>query len=74
MEALGAEHIPYMLVFNGAMYKKAPLDYMQNYCFAANSLQQIVIAKGFNEHVLSVIKFEDSSVKFGSIKMLIRKG
>lgn len=63
-----------MQVFNGAMYKKAFLDYLQNYCFAANSLQQIVIAKGFNEHVLSVIKFEGSSVKFGSIKMLIRKG
>lgn len=57
-----------MLVFSEAMYKKALLDYLQNYCFAANSLRQIVIAKGFNEQVLSVIKFEDSSVKFGSIK------
>lgn len=74
IEALGAEDIHYMLVFKGAMYKKALLDYLQNYCFAANSLQQIVIAKGFNEHVLSVIKFEDSSAKFGSIKMLIKKG
>lgn len=74
IEALGAEHVRYVLVFNGAMYKKALLDYLQNYCFAANSLQQIVIAKGFNEHVLSVRKFEDRSVKLRSIKMLIKKG
>lgn len=47
IEALGGEHICYMVVFKGAMYKKALLDYLQNYCFAANSLQQIVIAKGF---------------------------
>lgn len=71
---LGTEHVHYVLVFNGVTYKKALLDHLQNYCFATNSLQQIVIAKGFNEHGLSVIKFEDSSVKLRSIKSLIRKG
>lgn len=44
------------------------------YRFAVHSLQQIVIAKGFNEQVLSVIKFKDGSVKLRGIKMLVRKG
>lgn len=60
---LRTEHVRLMLVFSGVPHKKALLDHRQNYCFAVNSLQQIAIAKGFNEHVLSVIKFEDSSVK-----------
>lgn len=70
---LGTEHVHCVLVFNGVTYKKALLDHLQNYCFAVNSLQQIVIAKVFNEHVLSVIKFKDRSVKLRSTKMFVRK-
>lgn len=70
---LGTDRVHWMLVSNGVPHKIALLDHLQNYCFAVNSLQQIAVAKGFNEHVLSVIKFEDRTVKLRSIKMLIRK-
>lgn len=71
---LRTEHVHYVLFFSRATYKKALLDHLKNYRFAVHSLQQIVIAKGFNEQVLSVIKFKDGSVKLRGIKMLVRKG